>query len=243
MPATACFFQRSAAGEDFVAGGYVVGRAVGRPVVPFGMPARNSQGQISGVAFVSIDLAEMAKIVAANPLPMGSRVLITDRDGLVLAANPPEPQLLGKPVPGAVLQAAVKDRRTGIAEGSDASGAGRIYAFMPAGSAESSPFYVALSADRKAVTAPVWKTFRLEVLMLTLVALVGGAFARALGRPMFVRPTDEILQATQRMQAGDSARACPSRAPASSANSPVSPTGSTAWPKRCSSMKARFRPS
>ena len=196
------FFKQTLASRGFVAGEYFMGRALGKPVLPFAMPVMNSAGNVSAVAFVSMDLNEMSKAIAALPLPPGSRLVITDRQGVVLAVNPQKSSMVGKQVPSPVLQEAVKTMRAGIAESPDPQGRTRIYSFLPSRKSADSPFFVAVSADREAVLAPVYKQLRFEFAALTLLALLSGWLAWMLGGRAIVKPAAAILDATRQLQQG-----------------------------------------
>ena len=195
------YFQAVIARRGFVADGYVLSRLSGKPIVPFAMPVMDREGQVKAVAFVILDLNEMSKALATAPLPPGGRLVIMDRQGTVLVANPPKSLLVGRPVPSPLILEAVKSMRTGVVEGSDAKGSERIYAFLPSGNSDS-PFFVALSADLDGVVAPARKQLVLELLVLALVAFLSGGLAWLMGGRSIVKPAAEILEAIRQVREG-----------------------------------------
>ncbi|MGH8857570.1 MAG: PAS domain-containing protein, partial [Polaromonas sp.] len=196
------YFQAALARRAFVAGGYTVGRVTGKPVIVFALPVMNNAGKATAVAFASVDLNEISKAVAGAPLPHGSRLVIMDRQGIVLAASPERSAPIGQRVPSPLLQEAVKTMRTGVGEGPDGKGSSRIFAFLPAGKSPDSPFFVAVSADRDSAVAPSQKQLGLELMVLALVAFLGGWIAWMMGGRAIVEPTTKILDATRQLRQG-----------------------------------------
>ena len=163
------YFQAALARRGFVGGGYVQSRVTGKSIVLFAMPIMNSEASPAAVAFLSMDLSEMSKTVTNAALPKGSRIVVMDRQGVVLTTSSPNPDIVGRQVPGPVLQEAVKTMRPGTAEGLDAQGHQRVYSFLPAGQASDAAFFVAVSVDRDGVLAPARQQLKLELAVLALV--------------------------------------------------------------------------
>ncbi len=196
------FFKQAVAGRSFVAGGYFMGRATGKPILPFAMPLMGRDGKVAAVAFVSVDLGEMAKAVASSELSQGSRVAVMDRQGILLAVGPEKSDLIGRQVPAPLLQDAVKTMRTGVGEGPDAKGQQRIFAFLPAGNVADAAFFVSVSADRDEVLAPVQTQLGSVLMVLSLVASLGGLIAWRLASRAIVKPTTDILEAIRLLEIG-----------------------------------------
>ena len=134
------YFQEAISQQRFVVGGFQRGRVTKKQGVVFAQPVVNPQGNISAVAFAAIGLTEMAKSLAAAPLPKDMHVVITDRQGIVLAANLQNPSAVGELL-NPTLQAAVKAGVAKEFEGDDAMGAEQIYAFQPSSKSIESPFF------------------------------------------------------------------------------------------------------
>ncbi len=196
------YFQQTLKSRSLTATGYKLGRIKGKEVIIFSMPLIDGGGKVSGLVFAAVSLAEMAKAVAAMPLPEGSRVAILDRQGVVLATQPNRAEVIGQMVPSLVLQEAVKTMRTGTQKGFNSRGEPRLYAFLPAGDASDSPFFVSVSAAKDAVLAPAWQQLRLELAVLAFVTLLGGVLAWRMGARIIVVPTKALLEATRQLQQG-----------------------------------------
>ncbi|NMM04742.1 PAS domain S-box protein [Polaromonas sp.] len=196
------FFQSALALRTFVAGGYVMSRTTGTPLVTFALPVLDSAGKVKAIVAAGVDVNKISKAVANAPLPTGSRLIIMDRQGIVLAANPEKSAVIGQRVDSPLLQEAVKTMRTGVGEDTDGQGLARIVTFLPSGKPADSPFFVAISADRDTVLAPARKQQWLELLALSLVAFLGGWIAWLMAGRAIVRPAAEILDAMRQVRDG-----------------------------------------
>ena len=196
------YFKQALATRNFASGGYTIGRSTGRASLQFGLPVMSATGAVDAVAFASLDLQSLSRQVANIPVPNGGRVLVTDRDGLVLAINPARPEMIGSLVENILLQNQVKDLSRGVQVGQDRSGSTRIYAYQPAGDPATSPFFVVVSADRALAVGAAQRALFVELAVLAAVAVFGGLLAWVVGGHGIVRPTNSILAATQRLQAG-----------------------------------------
>ena len=196
------YFRDAVASRGFVSGEYIFGRLSGKHIFGFALPTLDANGRVNQVAYVVLDLAAMSASIADIRLPTTGRVAIMDRHGTVLAAKPPVSGGIGSKLPSPIAQDAVMTMSAGVREGLDASGRERIFAFQPSGRAADSPFFVVVSMERSEIIASAHRERNIELLALAGVAFLGAAFAWLLGGRMIVRPTAEILQATQRVGEG-----------------------------------------
>lgn len=196
------YFRAAVTRRSFVAGEYIVGRLSGKPSITFALPMLDGDGRVTNVVYVSVDLTEMAKSVAAIQLPPGAAVGIHDRNGVLLASKPELPIKVGQKVASVVLREAVQAKSTGVREGKDAAGEPRLWAFMPSGASADSAFFVAISINRDLVVGPGQRQLGLELAVLALVAFLGGWIAWMMGGRTIVKPTREILDATRLLQKG-----------------------------------------
>ncbi|MDB5932176.1 MAG: domain S-box protein [Polaromonas sp.] len=196
------YVQAALAKRQFVMGGYTLARLSGKPIISFTLPLMDAGGRLVALAFASMNLDELGTAISVASLSKGSQIAIMDRAGVVLTTNPRNPALVGKPIASPLLQNAARDMRTGAGDGTDAAGAQRIVAFLPTHVSPDAAFFVAVSVDKDEVLAPVRKQFRLELLVLALMALLGGCFSWVIGGRTIVRPTAAILDATRQLQQG-----------------------------------------
>ena len=195
------YFQDAVASGTFVSSGYIIGRASSMPIMNFAMPMVDGEGKTRAVAFAGMALSALVKI-SDVPVPHGSRLLIADRFGTVLATSPPNPAAVGKPLPSALLQDALKAGVEGVREGVDEAGARQIYAFLPSAKSPDAPFFVVISADWSEVVAAAHQRLMLVSLALGLVALFGSWLAWRMGSRAIVLPAAKILAATRQLEQG-----------------------------------------
>jgi hypothetical protein len=170
------FHVREALRSDrFTVGEYVVGRADGRPALPFGLPYRDMEGKIAGVVAAAVKLSWLERYYAERSFPRNSALLIAGRNGVVLARAPTIPGLVGTMLPPHLL-ALARAERSGTAEILGLDGVPRIGAYIPF-SVGSDGTFIAVTLDRAAALAPVHAaTVRAlgviaAVLVLVLVAI------------------------------------------------------------------------
>ncbi len=196
------YFQAALAQRRFVASGYIFGRTTGKSSINFALPVLDSEGKVSAVAFAAVDLSELSKVVAEVALPPGGELVISDNQGIVLAANPGKSATIGQRILSPELREVVQTKRGGTGEGPDGLGRERLFALLPIGKSANFPFCVALSVDRGSVIAASRKDLALELALLALLALLGGRLAWGMAGRAIIKPTTDILEATGRLQRG-----------------------------------------
>ncbi len=187
-------FKAALERKDFAVGRYVTGRITRKPVVPFSLPVLQADGTVAAVVFASLDMTEFANSLAGVTLPEGGQLIVTDRDGVVVAAQPPGASTVGQLVHGGPLQRALNGSSAG------ASGDDRIVAFLATGPRQSPDFFVAVSADRQHVLAPGRAQLAQQLAALAIVAALGAWLAWLIGGRAIVRPAQQIVDAARHMQ-------------------------------------------
>lgn len=196
------YFREALASGRFTAGEYMVGRLSKKPCVAFALPALDSQGAVLFVAYVTIDLDRLGASLATIQLPAGAGLGIHDRQGSLLAGTPGLPLQVGQKAASPVIQEALRTRNAAVREGSDKTGQQRLWAFMPTSPDAGTAFVVVVSMDRSLVVGPGQRKLWLELAALTLVTLLGGWLAWAMGARAIVEPTARILEATGHFEQG-----------------------------------------
>jgi signal transduction histidine kinase/HAMP domain-containing protein len=133
------WFQRVLRTHDFTVGEYVIGRIVGKALIPFAYPIVDDIGQVQAVLFGSIDLAWLNQFVAEAQLPQSSTLTVIDRNGTILARHPEPEKWVGEAVPDAPIVQTVLRQGAGTAETTGTDGVLRLYAFTPLLSSDHAP--------------------------------------------------------------------------------------------------------
>ena len=196
------YFRDAMAYRTMVIGEYIVGRASGKPSITFALPLLDAEGRVLVVAYAAVDLAEMAKSAVDIQLPPGAALGIHDHQGVLLAGKPDLPIRVGQKAASPVLRDAVRSMSRGTRDGPDAKGQRRLWAFMPSSPDVRQAFFVAVSLDHNLVVGGTRRQLGIELVVLALVASLGGLLAWLIGGRAIVLPTRNILEATKQIQDG-----------------------------------------
>lgn len=193
------YFMEAKAGDSFAVGSYTLGRLTGRPVLPFAIPMRDAQDRVVAVAFASLDLNELSKSFTSADLPQSSRVMVMDRDGVILAVSAGAPSEVGEKIAHPLFKKAVHRMLPGVADVQDVAGGQHIVAFNPVGASRAGLF-VTVSSGRDDVLEPVEMQLHKVLLVLSLVASLGGMIAWRMASRAVVEPTTKILEAIRALE-------------------------------------------
>ncbi|TAG35495.1 MAG: PAS domain S-box protein [Polaromonas sp.] len=186
------YFQRAIATRSFAVGNYQIGRITGRPSLNFGLSVLDSQGAVRGVAFAALDIRHLSpdeQIV----VPPNTRVTLTDHDGTILATDAAQSSRIGSRYPDAALYSAMKTPPAGVIQAKDTHGASRLYAIAPVGAGNQPGLFVVTSVALDEVVAPARRELLGLLVLFSLWALLGVAFARLMGYKMLVAPAQQLL--------------------------------------------------
>ncbi len=194
--------QRLLDANRFMMGSHQLTRS-GRRVVMFGAPVHDGAGTLQGVVYASLGVEALGNALISIPRVEEGETLVMDRNGTILAAYPPRPDLIGQKMQDAVVLSALQEKRTGRAQSIDADGHRREWAFARAHDAGETNFFIAVSVPRDAIVAPVITGLVLQLAVLLLTALVGGLAAWWIGERMMVGPARAMLDKAHALARGD----------------------------------------
>ncbi|CAN5399379.1 hypothetical protein BH10PSE16_BH10PSE16_33590 [soil metagenome] len=195
------FFGQVLDRQAFSVGDYAVSRSTGRAGMAFGMPIYSAEGVLNGVAFATVDVQTFADVLAARASVEGAQLRVIDRNGIILAAQPPE-GLAGHKEQDAVVLDAVQLRQSGVREAVDAQGVQKVYAYAPVRSSQDGLF-VAISVPRDSLTAAPRALLLADLAALLGMAAFGIACAWAMGRRLVVNPANAILKEANEIARGN----------------------------------------
>lgn len=197
------YFQQARDENTLTVGEYMVGPVTGKQILNFGWPVRTDEGRFKGVVFASVDLSWVDERMRGQRLPTGAQVFLTDAQGLVLAGSDPGHELLGKPLPDAVLREAIRDRRAGFLEPDPARPASLLRVVRPIRVSGRIGLFVTVSVPADAVTQPVVRHSRLRMVAMLLAALVSVTLAWMAGEYWLVRPLRRLIRGVRHVQRDD----------------------------------------
>ena len=117
------YFKLAIQSRTFAVGDYQIGRITGIPSINYAHPLLDSAGNVEAVIFIAQSLDWLTIALADLQFPAGAVLVVTDRNGTVLARVPDAEGAVGKRLPEpALLAALARSRERGLFEGEDADG-------------------------------------------------------------------------------------------------------------------------
>jgi diguanylate cyclase (GGDEF)-like protein len=190
---------------QFAIGEYQIGRVTKLEGINFGYPLKGEGGDVTGVAFVSVDLKNLNHMAEATPLPQRGILTVVDQDLLVLARKPLTAARVGQKLRNPEVLAALGSARSGVFRAKGTDGSERLFAHdvvveNPAGPV---PMRILVSLPLDVVLADANRAFVRDLagILFATVLLVLGAWY---GAEIFVlRKIRVLLGAAKRVRAGD----------------------------------------
>ncbi len=188
--------------NDFAVGDYVLGRT-GRPTLGLGYPVRNSQGQVSGVASLGLNLLALNEAAANIPLPDDTDLLLFDANGTVLAHAPDSDRWLGENHAADALAQRALTGQPAVTQLPGLDATPRLYATLVLHHLGGQPLYLALGRPPQAVYAAADSIQLRNLAAIVLLEALALITIWQASRRLLLRPVDELLRATRRVTVGD----------------------------------------
>jgi signal transduction histidine kinase len=171
-------------------------------------PVASRDGARQRVVFAAIDVRTFARSTALKDTPRGTRFLLFDGQGTVIAEVPGRGDTAGRELRQPALAAAVRRLRRGTAEIRGPDGAGRLYGFAPVGGVRGEALFVAASRRSSVVFADPNEDLRRFFVLSALGLVLALAVSWLMTKLLLQRWTSAVVEAARRFGAGDlSARA------------------------------------
>ncbi len=183
-------------------GDYVLGRITKKPVLTLALPVKDAEGKIAVVLVTGLKTDWLTGLLGRMNLPAGAQAAVIDRRGRLLAHNPPRPGQIGKEEYSQLVSQKIGALREGVFEGTDYNGQERIFGFTRLGK-DSGAIYVLFSIPEKAVFAEADSALIRDIALIGLVTLLALLVAWFVGTASVVRPVRGLLEASQKVAAGD----------------------------------------
>jgi signal transduction histidine kinase len=171
-------------------------------------PVRSRRNVPRRVVFAAIDVRTFTRATALKDTPHGTRFLLFDSHGTVIAEVPSHGDTAGRELHQPALAAAVRSRRRGTAEIKGPDGASRIYGFAPVGGLRGETLFVVASRRSSEVFADPNEDLRRFLALSALGLVLALVVSWLMTRLLLQRWTSAVVAAARRFGAGDlSARA------------------------------------
>ena len=195
------YFRKAMETRQFAVGDYQIGRVTLLPSINYAYPILGEGGEVQAVVFAAQSLNWLAVALAKVEFPPGALLMVTDRNGTLLARLPDTGDLIGKPLPEVqVLAALSRDKDAGVFEADDAQGEPRLWAHAPL--IPGLDLHATIGVSRAVAFADVDRRLWRNLAALGLVTL--GAMAAAwFGAGFILRQIDALVDAIRRIGAGE----------------------------------------
>jgi PAS domain S-box-containing protein len=199
------YFIDAMATRDFVIGDYQTGLVTGKTSLNLAYPVLDANGHSQAVMYIALDLNKLSGDLPDSAiLPEGSRLMILDNLGTVLARNPDLEHWVGKSLPDAPLtQYILKHRDGGNAEEPGIDGVKRLYVYEPLYKSSTQQVYISAGIPLSAVYADANTLLFRALLLMAVVTSAVIALAWFGSWALILRPMIALKDATGRIGHGD----------------------------------------
>ena len=196
------YFRAASETRRFAIGDYQVGRVTRLPSVNYAYPIVGATGSVEAVVFVAQSLSWLTGALANLEFPQGAMLVVTDRNGTVLARIPEADGETGKPMAeGAVFAAIAGRRQGGVFEADDARGIRRLWAYAPLIAGHD--LYATIGVPKSVAFADIDRRLSRNLAGLGLVTILAVSAAWFGSRFFILRQVDALVAATGKLATGD----------------------------------------
>ena len=200
------WFQQAQQTREMGIGDVVTGRVVGKPLISFAKARRDDAGRVTGVFFVSLEIAWLERELAKEQLPQGARLMVVDDQGLV-ALRKPDPEIwAGRSIAHLPLFKHFRAEHVGedMVEETGLDGVRRLYAHAPLLATTSGrKYHLLLGIPQAVIVAPAQRELAVNLGLALLI--IAGALALVVvgGNRLVLRPLLALSRTAARLGAGD----------------------------------------
>lgn len=196
------YFRRVLATRSFVVGDYQIGRVTGLPAVNYAYPVMDASGRVQRVVFVAQSLSWLTAALSNLEFPPGALLVVTDRNGTVLARIPDSAGSIGKTLPETeVLKTVSGQRGGGVFEADDAQGTRRLWAHAPL--VAGLDIHAIIGVPKSVALADIDQRAARNLAWLGIVTVLALAAAWFGSKFFILRQVDALVVATGKLAAGD----------------------------------------
>jgi len=196
------WFRPALLSHDMVVSGVLEGRLVSAPIIVFATAMRDTRKRVTGVLFLSLDLAWLRRQLTKD-LPDDTRLVVIDGKGTVAVHYPDDGRVDKSAAQLPVFQKILAKSGEGTLEDVEFEGDRKLFAYTKMLDTVSGPVYLWLSVPATIVEGPAQRLalFRVGVLLTVFIVMMGLLVWG--GNRMVLRPLLSISRVAHRFKAGD----------------------------------------
>jgi len=196
------YFKAAVETRAFAIGDYQIGRITQRPSINYAYPIVGASGEVDAVVFAAQSLNWLTAALGKLQFPEGATLVVTDRNGIVLARLPEVVADIGKPMTERdVLTRLWEQREGGVFEADDAQGVRRLWAHAPLISGLE--LKAAIGVPKAVAFADIDRRLARNLAGLGIVTILAIAAAWFGSEVFILRQVRAVIDATDRLASGD----------------------------------------
>jgi serine phosphatase RsbU (regulator of sigma subunit) len=195
------YFRTAMETGRFAIGDYQIGRVTKLPAINYAYPLARPSGAVEGVVFAAQSLHWLTAVLSNVAFPPGAVLVVTDRNGTVLARMPDTGDWIGKTLPEQQVLAMVSSQKEGgFFEANDADGVSRLWVHAPL--IAGLDLHATMGASKSVAFADINRRLIRNLVGLGLATILALAAALSGGR-FILRQIDALVAATGKLASGE----------------------------------------
>jgi serine phosphatase RsbU (regulator of sigma subunit) len=196
------YFRGALESGRFTIGDYQIGRITRQPGINYAYPIVDRAGKVQAVVFAAQSLSWLTAALENLEFPPGAVLIVTDRNGTVLARIPDENTSIGQPMPEQAVFATIAQQRLGgVFETDDARGVRRLWAHAPLIAGQD--LHATIGVPQSVAFADIDRRLSRNLAGLSLVTIAALAAAWFGSEFFILRQVDALVAATGRLASGE----------------------------------------
>ena len=196
------YYQLAMQTKQFAVGEMVIGKIVGKPVLPCAYPIINAAGEVQALVVATLNIDQLAKGLPFAILPKGSTLTIIDSQGEIIFRHPNPEEWVEQNIAETEIVKIIRERGQGLVRAHGRDGVLRLYTFMPIGRTHPKG-YIYAGIPLETVFGPANQALIRNLFTVLAVAVFLLIMAWLLGYLFIVRRMGALTTATQQLAAGD----------------------------------------
>lgn len=195
------YLKSAMAGNTFVVGEYLIGRASGKPILPVALPVRDANKRPVGTIVASINLQWVSEQLKERGVPEGGSITVADRTGVILARQPFPEKFVGTKIPDQFMHLLAAPA-PGAIDVISQDGTARVLGYVPT---RFSPdgIYVSAGLSKEQSFSVEQSAMLRKSIVSTVIVVASVLTAFLLSRFFISDPLERLLHTVRQWQGGN----------------------------------------
>ncbi|HEY9162381.1 MAG TPA: PAS domain S-box protein [Desulfomonilia bacterium] len=198
------WFKRAVLSRNFSIGNYhTKGSITGRKGISAALPVYDEAGALKAVLRVSIDLSMLGNLITENLLPDGAVIIVSDRNGTILARNPDHEKYVGKTfnnIP--MIRGMLKNDSNDLIPVKGMDGVERLCSFAEVRIAPEAVLFLVTGISKSVAVSRINRSLAYNLTGLLLFTLLAISLAWYGADKLLISKINNLQRATERLSTG-----------------------------------------